>query len=228
MTYHELAYTCAIFDLDGTILDSMYVWEKIDDDFLAKRGYAVPDDYKRAIRSMSFEETARFTIERFSMPETPDELMAEWIEMASHEYAERVPLKPGASELIRELRSRGVRTIIATSLQRDLAESALAHHGILDCFDSMTFTDEAGVGKHEPDVFLLAASRAGAAPSECAVFEDILPAVLSAKRAGMFVICVEDDASAADKEALIEAADAYVRDLRDAPLPRRPQDISRS
>lgn len=214
-------YSGAIFDLDGTLLDSMYVWEKIDIEFLAARGLAVPEDYTRAIRSLSFPDTARYTIERFDMPETPEELMELWMSMASEEYSTRVALKRGARELLDSLRSLGVKIAAATSLHLDLAVACLANNGILDYFDSITITDEVDVGKHEPDVFLLAARKLGLEPSECAVFEDILPAVRSAKAAGMIVFAVEDSASADDIEDLVCSADAYLRDLGETPLPRR-------
>ena len=212
-------FAAAIFDLDGTLLDSMHVWEKIDLDFLARRGIAVPDDYARAVGALSFQQVARYTIDRFSLAETEAEIMREWREMARHEYANDIGLKPHARAYLTALKKSGVKLATATSLHRDLAEPVLRNNGIFEWFDAHCSTDEVGRGKEFPDVFLLAAERLNVPPDACVVFEDILPAARSAKRAGMRVYCVQDDASLADEEALKKISDGYILDFRGAPLP---------
>lgn len=215
-------FEAAIFDLDGTLLDSMGIWEKIDEDFLGRRGIPVPPDYARAIASIGFRETARYTIERFGLDETEEALLEEWSRMAAEEYALRVPLKPHAKAYLEALKGRGVRLATATSLSHRLSGPALRRCGIYDLFDAQCCTDELPEGRREkrlPDIFLLAAKKLAVRPETCVVFEDILPAVIGAKAAGMKVYCIADAASSAHAEALTDAADGYLMDFSEAPYP---------
>lgn len=208
-----------IFDLDGTLLDSMGVWEQIDVDFLEKRGIAVPPDYIGEICARSFPEAARYTIERFGLSDSVEDLLGEWNDMAVYAYSHTVPLKPYAREYLKALKERGAKLGIATSLPVVLYEPALRNHDIQSLFDAVCSTDEVQHGKTKPDVFLLAAQKLGISPENCIVFEDIPEAALSAKAAGMTVYAVYDEASAAHWSYIQEMADGALLDFRDAPLP---------
>jgi len=214
------AYKAYIFDLDGTLLDSMGVWGQIDVDFLAKRGIEFPSDYKDAISSMTFHETAAYTIKRFALSDTIDGLMREWNDMAAYTYGHTVRMKPYAKEYLITLRERGVKLAVATSLSPELCDPVLRNNGIDTMFHAICNTDEAGYGKSRPDVFLLAAQKIGVLPGDCLVFEDILAAVKSAKNAGMGVCAVYDKTSHNDWEEIKKTADYAIDDFRDAPLPR--------
>lgn len=108
-------FTGAIFDLDGTLLDSMWVWEQIDVDFLSRRGIDLPEDYLKKITPMGFEAAARYTIDRFGLQEQPRDLIGEWYAMAEDYYKTKVGLKPHAKEFLRCLADQGVRIGAATS-----------------------------------------------------------------------------------------------------------------
>jgi len=211
-------YKAYIFDLDGTLLDSMGVWTQIDADFLAKRGIAVPPDYMEAIMPLTFHETAAYTIKRFALPESIEELMREWNDMAAYTYGHTVKLKPFAKEYLEKLRERGARMAIATGLSAELCTPVLRGNGIENFFETVCRTDEAGRGKSHPDVFLLAAKKIGALPRDCLVFEDIIAAVKSAKSAGMSVCAVYDKSSKNDWEQIKAAADYAIVDFHDAPI----------
>lgn len=208
-----------IFDLDGTLLDSMGVWEQIDAEFLAKRGIEMPPDYINAVCALTFQETALYTIERFGLPISVEELLEEWNAMAAHAYGHTVPLKPYAREFLAAVKERGIKLGIATSLPAALYEPSLRGHGIIEMFDVVCSTDEVGLGKSSPDVFLYTADKLGAAPKECVVFDDILQAIQSAKLAGMVVYGVFDEASKEQWAAIQKIADGVLYDFRDAPLP---------
>mgnify|MGYP005937303253 CR=1 FL=1 len=161
----------AIFDLDGTLLDSMGVWDQVDIDFLSKRGIDVPDDYMTKVAAMQFRQIAEYTIARFSLTDTPEELMDEWDHMARVMYATVVEAKPYAREYLAQLKESGAKLAVATSLPPMLREPAMKHVGIFDYFDEVVSVDDAGdVGKDQPDVYLLAASHLGVEPGECTVF----------------------------------------------------------
>lgn len=208
----------AIFDLDGTLLDSMGVWDQIDMDFLSRRGFDVPDDYVPTISAMPFQQVAAYTIDRFGLDETPEAVMAEWDDMAHEAYATMVEAKPGAVEYLTYLRDAGVKLAIATSLTPSLREPAMKHVGIFDFFNTIVSVDDVhGVGKDKPDVYLLAASRLGAEASECVVFEDILEGIRSAKSVGMRAWAMHDDSSDGQWDAICALADGVMFDFHDAP-----------
>ena len=190
----------AIFDLDGTLLDSMGVWDQVDIDFLAKRGIEVPADYMGKVAAMQFRQIAEYTIARFGLPDTPEALMQEWDDMARVAYSTVVEAKPHAVEYLSYLRRSGAKLAVATSLPPALREPAMKHVGIFDYFDQIVSVDDANdVGKDRPDVFLLAAGRLGVVPEQCTVFEDLLVAMRSAKSVGMRVWAIHDDSSDGDE-----------------------------
>lgn len=143
-----------IFDLDGTLLDSTWVWSQIDTDFLKKRGFEVPEDYSTAIMAMGFEEVAKYTIKRFLLQETKEDVMAEWDAMAKDAYAHDVKLKNGAKELLLWLKQQDIKMAVATSNSASLFEPCLKNLGIYDFFHSFTETGDVKRGKEFPDVYL--------------------------------------------------------------------------
>ncbi len=208
----------AIFDLDGTLLDSMGVWDQVDIDFLNKRGIEVPPDYMTKVSAMQFRQIAKYTIARFGLTDTPEELMQEWDDMASVAYSTTVEAKPGALDYLRDLKDSGVKLGVATSLPPRLREPALRHVGMFDLFNDIVSVDDANdVGKDQPDVYLLAAKRLGAAPVDCTVFEDLLVGMKSAKSVGMKVWAMHDDSSASDWPEICHLADGVLFDFHDAP-----------
>lgn len=203
----------AIFDMDGTLVDSMWIWGKIDEDYLRKHGAEVPEDLHDAITSFGFYETALYFKKRFSIADTPEEIMEEWNNMALHEYTYNVKLKPGAKEYLNFLKAAGVRIALATSNSKPLLELALSHNNVLHLFDTIVTTDEVKRSKNFPDVYLLAAERLCITPADCVVFEDILPAVMGAKAAGMRVVGVYDEAAAYQKDDILLQTDYYIYDF---------------
>ena len=186
----------------------MGVWDQVDIDFLNKRGIEVPPDYMTKVSAMQFRQIAKYTIARFGLTDTPEELMQEWDDMASVAYSTTVEAKPGALDYLRDLKASGVKLGVATSLPPHLREPALRHVGMFDLFNDIVSVDDANdVGKDQPDVYLLAAKRLGAAPADCTVFEDLLVGMKSAKSVGMKVWAMHDDSSASDWPEICHLAD---------------------
>ena len=147
--------------------------DQVDVDFLAKRGFEVPGDYMQKVAAMQFRQIAEYTIARFNLSDTPEELMEEWDHMARVMYSTVVEAKPHAREYLATLKASGAKLAVATSLPPMLREPAMRHVGIFDYFDEVVSVDDAGdIGKDRPDVYLLAASRLGIEPTDCTVFED--------------------------------------------------------
>jgi len=208
-----------IFDLDGTLLDSLGVWKDIDIEFLEQRGVTVPDDYTDMISAMSFEQAAAYTIERFALPDDAESVMFQWRNMAGYAYGHTIQMKPNAKEYLSRLRSLGMRLALATSAIAEHYEAALRSHGIYDWFEVICGTDDVGCGKTSPDIFEYTAAKLKLPPCDCVVFEDILPAIKSAKSIGMTVYGVYDKFSDNIWEEIKRVADGVIYDFRDAPAP---------
>ncbi len=199
-----------IFDLDGTLIDSMHVWKQIDIEYMDNKGLELPDDLQTAIEGMSFTETAMYFKDRFGIEDTIEDIKLEWHEMAKHHYRHKIYLKEGVEDLIALFKNKGLKLGIGTSNSHTLTKEILRKHGIYEYFEAIVTSCEVEKGKPQPDVFLKVAELLNVSPEQCIVFEDTYAGVLAAKRAGMKVIAVEDEASLPNKEEIIKLADKYI------------------
>lgn len=199
-----------LFDLDGTLVDSMWIWKQIDIDYLGSRGITLPETLQSEIEGMSFTETAHYFKKRFSLPDSIDSIKEAWNRLAMEKYEKEVPLKPGVSELLAWCKKNDIRLGIATSNSHELVEAVLRAHAILPFFSCIVTGCDVGKGKPAPDIYLEAARRLQTAPEDCLVFEDILPGIQAGKAAGMRVCAVEDEYSFDQRAEKAAAADAYI------------------
>ena len=199
-----------LFDLDGTLVDSMWIWKSIDIEYLGRYEIELPEDLQYCIEGMSFSETAVYFKERFSIPDSLEEMKADWNRMAWEKYTREVPLKSGIREFLALHRDRGVKMAVATSNSRELAEAVLATHGLTGFFDAIVTGCEVAHGKPWPDIYLEAAARLGVNAGECLVFEDVPMGIRAGKNAGMQVCAVEDAFSAGQDSEKRRLADYYI------------------
>jgi HAD superfamily hydrolase (TIGR01509 family) len=203
-------HRAAIFDLDGTLLDSMWVWRAVDRAFFAVRGMEAPADYAEKLQSLTFRETAEYTIARFALPESPEDLMAQWNEMSFRQYRDHVKFKPGAREYLEALRGLGVKLGVATNLTTHVARAVLASNGALDWFGALTSADEVPRGKQYPDIYLLAARRLGVEPRLCVAYDDVAKSLLGIRAAGMTACAVREPDMPQDWEGMKREFDCYI------------------
>lgn len=204
-----------IFDLDGTLVDSMWVWEQIDIDFLGKRGFEVPDDYFETITPMGYEVCADYTINRFGLKETREEIIREWFSMAIDAYANDVILKPGALDFIRYLHSREIKMSVATASDMELVVPVLTNNKIIHYFDNITTVKEAERGKGFPDIYNLSADKMKTERKRCVVFEDIIEGLRGAKMGGYMTVGVYDEHSKKSVEELSKSCDMFIYDFKE-------------
>lgn len=203
-----------IFDLDGTLVDSMWMWYDIDVEYLARFNITVPKGLQADIEGKSFSETAVYFKERFNIPDSIDKIKSDWNQMAWDKYTNEVPMKEGAPEFIRECRKRGILLGIATSNSRELVENIITVHGMKDDFACIMTGCDVKCGKPSPDIYLAVAGALNVAPCDCLVFEDIVPGIMAGKRAGMEVCAIEDEYSLYQAEEKAALADYYIKDYR--------------
>ena len=209
-----IPFTAAIFDLDGTLLDSVWVWREVDRAFFQRLGIPEPADYAPAIQGMSFRETAEYTVKRFGLTESAESVMAGWLRDTADLYAHRVNLKPGALDYLRGLKRAGVKLAVATANRRELFVPTLARCGALELFDAICTSAEVGDGgKSDGALFRLAAQRLGVDAAACAVFEDTLEGVRGARAAGMMAWAVRDGGNVHNADAIAALADGMIDDF---------------
>ena len=201
-----------LFDLDGTLVDSMWMWHQIDVEYLGRFGISCPPDLQRNIEGMSFSETAVYFKETFCLPDSLYEIKQAWIDMSVEKYRSQVPLKKGAGRVLEFLKRSGILAGIATSNGRDMVDVVLDALDIRSYFQVVTTACEVAAGKPAPDIYLKVAKSLGVLPEECIVFEDVPAGILAGKAAGMTVCAVEDDHSANVRQRKRELADYYLED----------------
>lgn len=199
-----------LFDLDGTLLNSMHIWKDIDIAFLKRFGHELPPNLQKEIEGMAFVETAQYFKQRFQLPISVEEIMNSWNEMAFQKYSEEINFKDGAFAFIKKLKENGMRTAICTSNSRELVNAVGGHLGFLPYFDTIITSCEVGAGKPAPDIYLEAARRVDVKPEHCLVFEDIVVGLTAGKRAGMRLCAVEDEYSIDQREAKKAMSDYYI------------------
>ncbi|HAP22026.1 MAG TPA: HAD family hydrolase [Lachnospiraceae bacterium] len=200
-----------LFDLDGTLVESMSMWGDIDVDYLKKFHIPVPEGLQKAIEGLSMYQTAVYFKENFAIEDSLEEIMDEWNRMAYEKYTTEIPLKPGARAFLNGLKDKNIPCGIATSNSRILTEAILKSHQVENYFSVMVTGDEITNGKPDPEVYLETAKKMGVAPEHCLVFEDIPFGIIAGKRAGMTVCAVEDAYSMKDMEEKIRLADFYIK-----------------
>ena len=201
-----------IFDLDGTLVDSMWVWPEIDVEYLGRYGIQLDERLQGDIDGMSFTETAEYFKERFGIPDSVEKIKEDWNRMAEEKYLHQVSLKKGAREFIEACRKKKWKLGIATSNSRQLVEGVIGAQGLTDAFSCILTSCEVGKGKPAPDIYLAVAERLGTDPAHCLVFEDIEPGIRAGKAAGMRVCAVKDDWCQTPEAQMRKLADYYIAD----------------
>ena len=146
-----------IFDLDGSLVDSMWMWRAIDIEYLGRFGIPLPEDLQSRIEGMSFSETAVYFKEHFPIPDNIDQIKEDWNCMAWDKYANEVPLKPGIPEFLERCREEGIKLGIATSNSRQLVENIAKVHNLRDYFSCIMTGCDVAHGKPSPDIYLAVA-----------------------------------------------------------------------
>ena len=212
------SFDAAIFDFDGTLADSMGIWEEVDRRFLASRNIPYTDDLAREIPALGFELGAAYVIEKFGLDETVGEICAEWTRLGSELYRARARLRPGAEQYVRALLASGVPCAIATTNDPEVLGSLKGRLTLDELFCVQVHGCDVARSKEHPDIYLLAAERLGAAPERCCVFEDLAAGIRAARGVGMATCGIDAHASTQQLDRVRSAADAFIDDWTDIPL----------
>ena len=204
-----------IFDLDGSLVDSMWLWKEIDIEYFQRFHKELPETLQSEIEGMSFHETAVYIKEQFQFPDSIEQMKSDWNQMAWDKYRFEVPLKDGIPEFLQYCKKHSIKLGIASSNSKELIREIVRVHKLEEYFQVVMSACEVGKGKPSPDIYLAVAKRLQTEPAHCLVFEDIVPGILAGKRAGMHVCAVEDEYSAAQKKEKKDLADYYIKNYYD-------------
>lgn len=206
--------TGAIFDVDGTLLDSMSIWDSIGEDYLHSIGYAPRENLSETFQAMSLRQAARYYQTQYGVTLSIEEIMDGVNGLLERFYRQQAQLKPGAGEFVGELSRRGVKLCVATATEHPLVEAALARCGVLGYFEDILTCTNLGHGKDEPLIYREALKRLGAERPSTVVFEDALHAVRTAK-GDRFPVAAVYDGHEKRQEELKALADIYLTDFSD-------------
>lgn len=205
-----------IFDLDGTLIDSMPMYGKLDRMIFTELGIPLTNEAADAIHYLPLGDSAKYIASHFDVPFTAEQVEKRLTDTVIREY-EAVKIKDGVLPFLKEARAAGVRMCIATATERGVSLPVAARLGLFDYMERLVCCGDVGATKEKPDVFLEAARLLDASPKTAAVFEDGLPGVQSAASAGFTVVGVYDSTATPKDTSIIRArSDLYVRSLTEA------------
>lgn len=210
-------FKAAIFDMDGTLLESMRFWRFAALEYIISQNLPMSENVLTGV----FHRSARKTVEiayveaGLSINDIPSDLGNKILEFVTAHYERSVLPKPGALEYVRKLHDLGIKCCVATATQKNVAEKVLSKLGFSEYIDFVFDTEDAGCSKAYTAYFEAVSERLGLPLSDCVMFEDAHYSIKTAKEVGLRVIAVEDVCAVANRNEIIELADKYIKDFRD-------------
>jgi len=185
-----------VFDMDGTLLDSLGMWLALDEKFLEPYGIVADEAFQREVCTMTLSVATEYMVKKFNLPMTGKEACDIYTRMVEDEYRYNLKLKPHALELLKELKARGKKMMIATANEYDIVYAAAKRNGAMDYVEGLITCSMVGEGKDSPKIYLTACEKLGIDVKDCMIFEDSYPAMETAMKAGFDVVAVYDSHSA--------------------------------
>ena len=208
-----MKYKGIIFDLDGTLLDSMCVWENVDRDFLLENNAVYTTDVSDVVKKMTIQQSAEYFKTQFNLSHSCEYIINRIEEMVSEQYCRHIPLKKGVYEALKMLSESGIKMCVATATYNSLVNTALKRLGIYEMFEFVLTCSDVGSGKDKPDIFYTAAKKLSCDISEVIVVEDSLHCIETAKKSGFFTIAVYDEIARNDRAKILEISDYCINDM---------------
>lgn len=210
-----MKYKGAIFDLDGTLIDSMDSWENVGKIFLESQGIKPPSDLNEIIKEMSLKQSARYFKESLGAKGPIEAIIESIYKIVENKYASTIELKPYVKKTLHRFKLEGMKMCVATETDKILAEKALKRLGVLDYFDFIITSGEVSVGKYRPDIYIKAVKRLGFSIRETIVFEDALYAIKTAKKEGFDLVGIYDKSSQGQVDEMKEWSNYFIYSFKE-------------
>lgn len=204
-----------IFDLDGTITDTNGLWREVDAEFLGKRGLASTPEYEKKVECSIFPVAAQYTKDAYRLPDTAEQIMAEWERLAEHHYRELAPLKPGAGQFLQQCKRQNLPMALFTACRPALCQAVLDRFGLRELFVHIVFAEEIGLEKRDPECFVRLSEILRVPLRECVLFDDSPENCATAARAGMDTVGVYDAYYAGRQQELKKVCGRYIRSFEE-------------
>ena len=203
---------CAIFDFDGTLFDSMFIWESVGEIYLRSLGKEPKPSLREDVRALSLYQSACYFRKEYDLPLSEEQIMSGINKTIEHFYINEVMPKPYVTEFLDEMKQKGIPMCIATASDRYQIEAALSRCGMSHYFEAIFTCSEVGYGKDEPVIFRKAMEYFGSDRGSSIIFEDALHAIKTAKNDGFMVVSVFDNSEKRQDE-IRAISDCYIRDF---------------
>lgn len=207
-----------IFDVDGTLLDSMHIWSELGKRYLAAVGIEAKPGLAKILFPMSLDESSEYLKKEYNLPDSVEQITEDTIKILEDFYRYEAKPKEGVLAFLKQMQDKHIPMAIATSGDRRILNTSLERLGISDCFTAILTCSDLKTNKRVPTIYLRAAELLGTMPEETAVFEDVLHAIKAAESAGFITYAIEDEASIRDRDKIKEAADFYLQDFTNPAL----------
>ncbi len=204
----------AIFDADGTLLDSMHIWHELGARYLQSLNITPEEGLSRKLYPMSLEQACKYLKTHYGLRDSEGDIQSGILGIIEGFYRDEVTLKDGVREFLPAMNDKGIPMVIATSGSRELLSSALERNDIAEYFAEIFTCSELNTTKHEPDIFMACAEFMSLSPENVGVFEDALFAVETAKRAGFITFGVKDDSNIHQWEIIQSTADYTIESFK--------------
>lgn len=206
-----------IFDMDGTIIDSMSFWKRVPTLYLQSINIKnIACDVDQIVQAMPVSQSAKYLIDTYDLNKTTKEVQSEILQLISEQFCKLVPLKKGIKTFLEK--NKNIKMVVATASPKKLAQEILIYHGVYDYFDDILSCDDYKTSKDNPLIFIESAKIMNQKISDCFVFEDNLEAILTAKKAGFKIIGIKDDYFIDDQQEIKNNVDIYIEDFENLNL----------
>nr|WP_300005275.1 HAD family phosphatase [Tissierella sp.] len=202
-----------VFDVDGTLVDSMGFWNNLARNYLLTLEIEAQDDLNSVLETLTVREGVLYIKEEYGIDKTLETIREEMDRMIFKFYSEEAGFKPYVLELLEILKTKGTKMAIATLTEEEFIESMLERLGAREYFEFIQTPTNSGIGKDSPDFYKLISERLNVLADETVFFEDSIYAMIPAKKYGMIVVGVEDQASLKDKDQIKDIADRFIKDF---------------
>lgn len=204
----------AIFDADGTLLDSMHIWHELGARYLQSLNITPEEGLSSRLYPMTLEQSCKYLKTHYGLRDSEGDIQSGILGIIEGFYRDEVTLKDGVREFIPAMNDKGIPMVIATSGSRELLSSALERNDIAEYFAEIFTCSELNTTKHEPDIFMACAEFMSLSPENVGVFEDALFAIETAKRAGFITFGVKDDSNIHQWEIIQSTADYTIESFK--------------
>lgn len=204
---------CAIFDFDGTLFDSMPIWQELGTNYLRSLNIEPKNNLNQILASLSLEQAASYLQSNYKLQQTTNEIIASINLMIANYYCYEILPKAGVVQFVKTLNEQGIFCCIATASNRTLVQAALERCDLSRRFQAIFTCSELGYGKDYPYIYETAIKKLKVKKTESLIFEDALHAIQTAKKSGFYVVGV-NDASESRQKDIRALADLYLSDFK--------------